>query len=74
MSEYDGETTLLFADQDDPQITSLDYLAFDGLVEVQGKEISLVTALNQPLLSLPVQGGVWVNDMSEPNCIGVVVG
>ena len=79
MSEYDGETTLLFADEDDPQITSLGYLAFDGLVEVQGKEISLVTALNQPLSSLPVQGGhtrvrVWVNDMSEPNRIGIVIG
>lgn len=79
LSEQDGQTNVTLTDELPQQLESSIILAFDGLISVSGKYLSLVTTLNEPIMSLPVRQNslrirVWVNDNVEPDRILVVAG
>lgn len=78
MSEQDGETTVTLTDEPSEDLVSDKSLAFDGSIAVHGR-LSVVTALNEDVLSVPVPNEfvrvrIWVNDNSEPNRIVIVAG
>ncbi|MBL0729591.1 hypothetical protein [Piscinibacter sp. HJYY11] len=79
LAEQSGETEFLLTDEIDAVEHSTMHLAFDGHIEVTSGEVSLVSVLNQPLVTLPVSSSsvrvrVLANDMEEPNCIAVLLG
>ena len=79
LSEQEGETTVLLSDESTYEDPTCQILAYEGSLTVLGGEVSVMTALNNVILKLPVQARdvwvrVWVNDKSEPDRVVVIVG
>jgi hypothetical protein len=77
LSEQDGETTIVLTDEASPDVIASNSLAFDDSIAIRGGALSVVTAWNEPVLSLPVHTEnvrvrVWVNHRSEPDHIVIV--
>lgn len=78
LAELDGETTVVLTDQPVQDLAKGDVLVFDGTIAVPSKELSVVTALDQKLVSIPIDRDdarlrVWTNDPTEPSHIVVGV-
>lgn len=79
LAEQSGATEVVLADQLE-DVNSVDMLiAFDGRLKCPNGEVSLVSALNEKLLSMPVtlkevRVRVFVNDDAEPNRLAIVLG
>lgn len=76
LAELDGETTVVLTDQPVQDLANGEALVFDGTIVVPSRELSVVTALNQKLMSIPIDREdarlrVWTNDLSKPNRITV---
>lgn len=79
LAEQSGATEVVLADQLE-DVNSVDmHIAFDGRLKCPNGEVSLVSALNEKLLSMPVtlkevRVRVFVNDDAEPNRLAIVLG
>ncbi len=78
LAERSGTTELVLADQMD-EVDQVDmHVAFDGRLKCLSGEVSLVSALNEKLLSMPVNSKdvrvrVLVNDETEPSRLAIVL-
>jgi hypothetical protein len=75
LSEMDGPTTIVLTDESAPDASSK-LLVFDDSIVIPGRILSVVTTLNDVVLSLPiheeaVRVRIWVNDAKEPDRIVV---
>ena len=73
----DGETTIILTDENQANREGF-MLAFDSSVETPKHEISVFTAFNEQILTLPTKIElsrlhVWINDAAEPSEIEIVV-
>jgi hypothetical protein len=77
--EPDGKTTIILTDDPSKEIGPADMLAFDGTIEVAGSDLSVVTAYDDLLLSMPtkmenVRLRVWVDHPECPSRIVIGAG
>jgi|HubBroStandDraft_6_1064221.scaffolds.fasta_scaffold929100_1 hypothetical protein len=77
--EPDGKTTIILTDDPSKEIGPADMLAFDGTIEVAGSDLSVVTAYDDILLSMPtkmenVRLRVWVDHPECPSRIVIGAG
>jgi len=79
LAEQSGTTEFVLADQME-EVDQVDmHVAFDGRLECPSGEVSLVSALNEKLLAMPVSSKdvrvrVLVNDDTEPSRLAIVLG
>lgn len=79
LNEQFGSTELVLADHIDEVDQTNTHILFDGQIECPSGEISLVSALDEKLLSMPLNGTsvrvrVFVNDDIEPDKVAIVLG
>lgn len=79
LHEQFGNTELVLADHIDEVDQTDMHILFNGQIECPSGEISLVTALDEKLLSMPLNGTsvrvrVFVNDDIEPDKVAIVLG
>lgn len=79
LHEQFGNTELVLADHIDEVDQTNTHILFDGQIECPSGEISLVSALDEKLLSMPLNGTsvrvrVFVNDDIEPDKVAIVLG
>lgn len=79
LAEQAGTTEFVLADHM-AEVDQADmYVAFDGRIRCTSGEVSLVTALNEKLLAMPVNSNdvrvrVLANDDTEPSRLAIVLG
>jgi hypothetical protein len=78
LPDSEGETLIVLT-TDERVITEGLLLAYNGTIETPNCEISVSTALNEEILTVPNVGcrcriSVWVNDKKTPDHIEIVVG
>lgn len=76
LSEIDGKTAITLTDQDDNEHDQ--GLAFDGILSVPTRELSVCSVDDERLLTLPVLSDkprvrVFTNDPNEPDRILILV-
>jgi hypothetical protein len=78
LNEFDGETTISFTDEATIGSHSTRNLIFDGSIDVQGRELSVVSAHNEVLMTLPLgrnfaHVSIESNELDEPSEIFIFV-
>lgn len=79
LSEQDGQTHIILINEPAYKEPGCPLLVFDGAIAVENKDVSIISALDEELLKIPVNSKIahiriWVNDQIEPGRIVVAVG
>jgi hypothetical protein len=79
LHEQFGNTELVLTDQIDEIDQTNMHVIFDGHIECPSGELSLVSALDEKLISMPLKSThvrvrVFVNDDIEPDRVAILVG